>query len=153
MSRGPSMLVYLPLWRLLSRIQIFPLIMQICYFTGKNMSIWNYIGIPSKKSRWTSNTSVGSTFFLNLPYFSDICKGMEYLEEKKIVHQDLCADRVMISEDGKAKVGDDVMMTSSNGNIFHVTGPLWGEFTGHRWLPRTKDSDAELWCFPWSAPE
>ena len=23
-----------------------------------------------------------------------------------------------------------VMMTSSNGNIFHVTGPLWGEFTG-----------------------
>ena len=22
------------------------------------------------------------------------------------------------------------MMTSSNGNIFHVTGPLWGEFTG-----------------------
>ena len=27
------------------------------------------------------------------------------------------------------------MMTSSNGNIFHVTGPLWGESTGHRWLP------------------
>ena len=22
------------------------------------------------------------------------------------------------------------MMTSSNGNIFRVTGPLWGEFTG-----------------------
>ena len=44
-------------------------------------------------------------------------------------------------------------MTSSNGNIFHVTGPLWGEFTGHRWIPLTKASDAELWCFPWSAPE
>ena len=28
-----------------------------------------------------------------------------------------------------------VMMTSSNGNIFHVTGPLYGEFTGHRWFP------------------
>ena len=27
------------------------------------------------------------------------------------------------------------MMTSSNGNIFHVTGPLCGEFTGHRWFP------------------
>ena len=25
-----------------------------------------------------------------------------------------------------------IMMTSSNGNIFRVTGPLWGEFTGHR---------------------
>ena len=44
-------------------------------------------------------------------------------------------------------------MTSSNGNICHVTGPLWGEFTGHRWIPLTKASDAELWCFPWSAPE
>ena len=45
------------------------------------------------------------------------------------------------------------MMTSSNWNIFRVTGPLCGEFTGHRWIPRTKASDAELWCFLWSAPE
>ena len=29
-------------------------------------------------------------------------------------------------------------MTSSNGNIFRVTDPLCGEFTGHRWIPRTK---------------
>ena len=28
------------------------------------------------------------------------------------------------------------MMTSSNGNIFRVTGHLCGEFTGHRWIPR-----------------
>ena len=27
------------------------------------------------------------------------------------------------------------MMTSSNGNIFRVTGPWWGESTGHRWFP------------------
>ena len=45
------------------------------------------------------------------------------------------------------------MMTSSNGNIFRVTGPLWGEFTGHQWIPLTKASDVELWCFLWSAPE
>ena len=44
------------------------------------------------------------------------------------------------------------MMTSSNGNIFRVTGPICGEFTGHRWIPRTKASDAGLWCFLWSAP-
>ena len=25
--------------------------------------------------------------------------------------------------------------------------------TGHRWIPCTKASDAELWCFLWSAPE
>ena len=29
------------------------------------------------------------------------------------------------------------MMTSSNGNIFRVTGPLCGEFTGHRRIFRT----------------
>ena len=44
------------------------------------------------------------------------------------------------------------MMTSSNGNIFRVTGTLCGEFTGDRWIPLTKASDAELWCFLWSAP-
>ena len=27
------------------------------------------------------------------------------------------------------------VMTSSNGNIFRVIGPLCGEFTGHRWTP------------------
>ena len=45
------------------------------------------------------------------------------------------------------------MMTSSNGNVFRVTGPLCGEFTGHRWIPLTKASDAGLWRFLWSAPE
>ena len=44
------------------------------------------------------------------------------------------------------------MMTSSNGNVSRVTDSLCGEFTGHRWIPRTKASDAELWCFLWSAP-
>ena len=44
-------------------------------------------------------------------------------------------------------------MTSSNANIFRVTGHLCGEFTGHRWIPRTKASDTELWCFLWSASE
>ena len=34
-------------------------------------------------------------------------------------------------------------MTSLNGNIFRVTGLLWGESTGHRWIPIKKASDAE----------
>ena len=45
------------------------------------------------------------------------------------------------------------MMTSSNGNIFRVIGHLWGESTGHRWIPFTKASDVELWCFLWCSPE
>ena len=40
-----------------------------------------------------------------------------------------------------------VMITSSNVNIFRVTGPLCGEFTGRRWIPWTKASDGKLWCF------
>ena len=44
------------------------------------------------------------------------------------------------------------MMASSNGNTFRVTDHLCGEFTAHRWIPLTKASDAELWCFLWSAP-
>ena len=44
-------------------------------------------------------------------------------------------------------------MTSSNENIFRVTGHLCGEFTGPRWIPHTKANDAELWCLLWYAPE
>ena len=39
------------------------------------------------------------------------------------------------------------MMSSSNWNIFRVTGHLCGEFTGPRLIPRTKASEAELWYF------
>ena len=45
------------------------------------------------------------------------------------------------------------MVTSYIGNIFRLTGPLCREFTGHQWIPRTKASDAELWCFLWSKAE
>ena len=38
-------------------------------------------------------------------------------------------------------------MAPHDGNIFRVTGPLCGEFTGHRRIPLTKASDAELWFF------
>ena len=51
------------------------------------------------------------------------------------------------------EIRNDLMMTSSNGNIFRVTGHLCGEFNSQRWIPCTKASDAELWYFLWSAPE
>ena len=45
------------------------------------------------------------------------------------------------------------MMTSSNGNIFLVTGPLWGESTGHQWIPLTKAINTELWGFLRTVPQ
>ena len=47
----------------------------------------------------------------------------------------------------------NIMMTSPNGNIYSITVPLWGEPNGHRWIPLTKGSDVEIWCFLLSAPE
>ena len=41
--------------------------------------------------------------------------------------------------------GTQYMMTSSNVNILRVTGRLCGEFIDHRWILRTKASDAELY--------
>ena len=43
------------------------------------------------------------------------------------------------------------MMTSSNGNIFHVTGHFCGEFTGE--LPAQRTVTRSFWCFLWSVPE
>ena len=39
------------------------------------------------------------------------------------------------------------MMTSSNGNIFHVTGPSHGESTGHRWIPHQRPVTPSLDIF------
>ena len=60
---------------------------------------------------------------------------------------------ILCDDDAMMRTEIYMMMTSSNGNIFHVTGPLWGEFTGQWGIPIKKASDAELWCFLWSAPD
>ena len=48
--------------------------------------------------------------------------------------------RKTITKPIKARIQDDVIKWKH----FRVTGHLCGEFTGHRWFPRTKASDAEL---------
>ena len=45
------------------------------------------------------------------------------------------------------------MMTSANEDIFRVTGLLWRESTGHRWIPITKVSDVEFDALFIYAPE
>ena len=39
------------------------------------------------------------------------------------------------------------MMTSWHGNVFRITGPLWEEFNGHRWIPLTMAIDADFDVF------
>ena len=53
------------------------------------------------------------------------------------------------SQTKQSTVHDDVIKWKH----FRVTGHLCREFTAHRRIPRTKASDAELWCFILSAPE
>ena len=53
--------------------------------------------------------------------------------------------------------------TPSSNDSFHDDVIKWKHFPRHwpfvrgihrsRWIPHTKASDAELWCFLWSAPE
>ena len=60
---------------------------------------------------------------------------------------DVSDGRVLQNETLQLRRGHLFIMTSSNGSTFCVTDPLCGEFTGYRWIPLTKASDAELWCF------
>ena len=46
----------------------------------------------------------------------------------------------------------NTMMMPSNGIIFNVTGPLWGESPVTSGFPSQRASNMELWCFLWSAP-
>ena len=80
-----------------------------------------------------------------------------YLHRGPVTRKRFPIDDVIMYED-RAWMGNYTswghgMMTSSNGNILRVTGPLCGEFTGPRWISHTNASDAELWCFLWSASE
>ena len=45
----------------------------------------------------------------------------------------LIAQQIFNTNNIKFITGPFYMMTSSNGNIFRVTGPLCGEFTGDQW--------------------
>ena len=61
----------------------------------------------------------------------------------------LCFVMVILSCLGDSQYQNDVIKWNS----FCVTGPLWVESTGHRWIPVTKASDAALWSFRWYEPQ
>ena len=64
-----------------------------------------------------------------------------------------CGNRLQITNLSCGWIGSIVHDDVIKWKDFRVTGHLCRKFTGHQWLPHTKASDAELWCFLWSAPE
>ena len=72
--------------------------------------------------------------------------GCIYSMAIKHVHRH-CHCHCHACEHGEQVIQMQHMMTSSNGNIFPVTGPLGGKSTGDRWISLKRASDAELWCF------
>ena len=56
-----------------------------------------------------------------------------------------CNHRAVSPREQAHTVWNLIMITSSNGNIFNITAALWGESTGHQWIPLIKSCNAELW--------
>ena len=111
--------------------------------------IMRYLTLISQKVQWSHGTCIIRLidFRLLTIYTPNLAHAPRYVVSLVSSKAGTCfmAQRCLII---RSCINLD-MMTSSNGHIFRVTVP---KFTGHRWIPRTKASDAELWCFLWSAP-
>ena len=113
--------------------------------------------IKIKWKRYQQNKKVANSDFGHGSGDSSILRVMKFRDKKLLnhfktnhkifVHDKPCKWYYLQANTG-LKQGDTIIMTPSNGNNFRVTGQLCGDFTGHRWIPRTEASNAELWCFP-----
>ena len=88
----------------------------------------NQCSQPASKSSWDSQDFGDVNMVLKMVHF-DKSSRPQWVKRQTIIRKML------------------TIITSWNGNIFRVTGPLCGEFTGDRWILRTKASDAKLWYF------
>ena len=105
---------------------------------------------PNGTKRASTKISLTFWFFQNITYSSPHLANQTTLFIEIRQNKSCSSDQLQMSVKSSQRL--DHMMTSSSGNNFCVDGPLCGEFTGHQWIPLTKASDAELWCFLWSAP-
>ena len=123
------------------------------YFTARMRTIvWfqtissgcGWLGIASWPVSWYIKIYFFS-FFLFTVKGRDVTTPDWSLTKSKL----LVLSRMIISDYGEWSLShDDVIKWK------HF--PCYWPFvlvTGHRWIPLTNASDAEVWCFPWSAPE
>ena len=115
-------------------------------------------GFPINTTKWTGRLILAHSLIIGFPYLTHckVTKTIPYLIH--VISDDFISGWIfsvyhLSALSGCRSLPSIIMMTSSNGNIFRVTGHLCGEFTGPRWIPRTKASDVELWCFLWSVSE
>ena len=113
---------------------------------AENISIW-----------WRHNKNQQTTRKRELP--AGTMRWIYFHQQTKIKYDTLVINTlanqspiVMTSSNGNVFRVTGPFVRGIHGNIFCVTGPLCGEFIGHLWIPLTKVIDAELSCFLWSAP-
>ena len=133
-----------------------------CHIDLKRSSTYSQIAktIASTAIRYRSNTEVSGIFLFDVDtrifailvtrYLCQTAKQNHNMLQSHCHH----LERSLGRDDRKNTAGldgyhDDVIKLKH----FRVTGHSCGEFIGRRWIPRTKASDAELWCFLWSASE
>ena len=94
-------------------------------------------------------------YVINYPCWTTLVKGPQEMDNAIRRFCDLIwlQSNIWPHSTATSLINKEYVTTSSNRNISRVTGPLWRESTGDRWIPLTKASDAERWCFLWSAPE
>ena len=143
-----SALQYIP--RIMSTAIALLCVIMVSYWPYLQL-IWNTTALALEKQYYSPSASgiKGITIWLYVLYIELYVYITRYHVWMK--NCDVVTTAVVYHDDYYV-AGDD-MMTSSNGNIFRVTGHLCGEFTGPRWIPHTKASGAELWCLLWSTPE
>ena len=115
-------------------------------FTVLQPSGWDRVSVYLlvSTSRWQfSNCYCCFTFPGWKHYRSKVENQFEKCRRQIMTAEVFVQSRAIKQVAQKVLIHDD----ASDGNIFRVTDHLCGELTGHRWIPLTKASDAELWCF------
>ena len=135
-------------WGLLKLRSLIYLLRQILIYRNSRLDILNHFHIWQVSPQLScGDTCQIWTWYFIVNVCFDSAGGNNGTEEIGLVTPTPGWDATTFS------MAHPCIMTSSKGNIFHVTGPLWEDSTSHQWIPLTKASDAELWCFLWSAPE
>ena len=111
-----------------------------------NFQTSRFYGIFYNSTRISNIHHVGNLLLNSCCLTEGICIFPISCLVRKIWRGNECQNAVEVSI-SLIVIQSSFMMTSSNGDIFRVTGHLCGEITGPRWISRTKASDAELDVF------